>query len=133
MVLKLSGLFRFDLPTSINLPNLKAIHLFGVTLPGDEFVRNLSVNCPALKKIIIFECFGIQTLSVDSLTLEILQAVSNVGSIVIKTPNLKSLFLAGTLKQQVVSDLALLMEGYLYLSFAESSDARLILRSVSTF
>ena len=65
-VLKLNGAFDVDLPVSINLPNLKAIHLFGVTLPGDEFVRNLSVNCPALKKIIIFECFGIQTLSVDS-------------------------------------------------------------------
>ena len=73
MVLKLSGLFRFDLPTSINLPNLKAIHLFHVTLPGDEFVRKLSVSCPALEKMFISYCFGIRTLNVDSSTLEALE------------------------------------------------------------
>lgn len=131
MILKLSGLFKFDLPISINLPNLEAIHLSLVKLPGDEFMRKLSVNCPALKKLLIFECFGVETLHVESFTLETLQVVSKTASIVIEAPSLKSLVLAWTLKQDVIGDLPLLMEANLYLYFPNSSDAHLFLRRVS--
>lgn len=117
VVLKLDGLFAFNVPVSLHLPNLEVLHLVCIQLPNDQFMKSLTSGCPVLKELHIKYCRGIRALYIESVTLKTLKLKLNVESsqsfVVIKAPNLGCLHMKEHMEQYDICDMGLLMEAKL--------------------
>ncbi|KAH9612146.1 hypothetical protein KSS87_004708 [Heliosperma pusillum] len=122
VVLKLGRLYFDNLSCVVHLPCLRILSLEevmfgdGESEETDDPLATILNNCPILEELNIDRCTGFDKVSVKSSSLKILSLVSRENrkkKVIIKTPNLESLYLSIGIKQSLVDDFPSLVDARL--------------------